>query len=217
MQHVEGALGEQPLRLARAGRLDDVVAGVAQRAAERLEDFFFVVDEEDRAAVASSGDARRESRPACRAASTGRSMRISVPRARRARHGDRAAEALDDVLGDRQAEAGAAALGREVGIEDARQVGRRRCRRRDRRSTIATRSPSVAVRSVISGPAADRPLGAPSPFTAWRALTSMLTSAMRSRSASVVDVGSDRIEVERDRRRPGPTPAPRPPTRGRAR
>ena len=49
---------------------------------------------------------------------------------------NRAAESFDDVLGDRQAEAGAAALGREVGIEDLRQIRRRRCRRRDRRSIV---------------------------------------------------------------------------------
>ena len=36
---------------------------------------------------------------------------------------DRAAETLDDVLGDRQAEAGAAALGGEVGVEDLREIG----------------------------------------------------------------------------------------------
>ena len=50
------------------------------------------------------------------------SMRKSVPAPGRGRHADRAAEALDDVLGDRQAEAGAGAPRREVWIEDARQV-----------------------------------------------------------------------------------------------
>ena len=72
-------------------------------------------------------------------------MRISVPAPGALRHGNRAAEPFDDVLGDRQAEAGAAALGREVGIEDVREVGRRRCRRRGRRSTMRTRSPSRRV------------------------------------------------------------------------
>ena len=37
---------------------------------------------------------------------------------------------------------------------------------------------------------ADRRPPARSPFTAWRALTSMLTSAIRSRSASVTSIGS---------------------------
>ncbi len=50
-QHVEGTLAEEALRLARACRLDDDVAGVAKRAAERLQYFFFVVYQENRAAV----------------------------------------------------------------------------------------------------------------------------------------------------------------------
>ena len=50
-EHVERALREQPLRLARAGGVDDLVAGVAQRAAQRLEDLFLVVDEQDGAAM----------------------------------------------------------------------------------------------------------------------------------------------------------------------
>ena len=94
----------------------------------------------------------------------------------RARHRDRAAQALDDVLGDRQAEAGAAALGREVRIEDARQV-----RRRDADAAVArsTMRDAVAVRrgrrqSIDAAPAA-RAVGARR--TAWRALTSRLTSA----------------------------------------
>ena len=50
-------------------------------------------------------------------------MRISVPRPGDTRHHDGAAETFDDVLGDRQTEAGAAALGGEVGIEDVQQIG----------------------------------------------------------------------------------------------
>ena len=50
-------------------------------------------------------------------------MRISVPLPGVLLDRDRAAEAFHDVLGDRQAEPGAAAFGREVGIENARQVG----------------------------------------------------------------------------------------------
>ena len=95
---------------ARARRLDDVVAGVAQRAAERLENLLFVVDEEDRAAVGEC-----HAVPVCEAA---RSTDLgAAPGA--LDDGDRAAQPLDDVLGDRQPEAGAAALGREVRIEDA--------------------------------------------------------------------------------------------------
>ena len=47
-----GALGELALRLARAGRLDDLVPLVAERAAQPLEDLLFVVGEQDRAADA---------------------------------------------------------------------------------------------------------------------------------------------------------------------
>src|SRR5581483_1005347 len=65
-QQVEGPLGEQPLRIARAGRFDHLVAGIAQRPPERPQDLFFIVDEEDRAAVWHHG--------------WGKSMRISVPR-----------------------------------------------------------------------------------------------------------------------------------------
>ncbi len=44
---VERPLGEQPLRVARIGRLDHLMSGAAQRAAERLEDLFLVVDEQN--------------------------------------------------------------------------------------------------------------------------------------------------------------------------
>jgi len=49
-EEVERPFAEQPLRLARAGRLDDLVAGVPERAAERLQDLFLVVDEQNRTA-----------------------------------------------------------------------------------------------------------------------------------------------------------------------
>ena len=45
------AFGEQPLRLSRARGLDDLVSGVAQRAPERLQNFFFVVDEQNGTAM----------------------------------------------------------------------------------------------------------------------------------------------------------------------
>ena len=47
------------------------------------------------------------------------------PGVRAARHRDSAAEAFHDVLRDRQTEAGAAAFGGEVWIEDVRHVLRR--------------------------------------------------------------------------------------------
>jgi hypothetical protein len=46
--HVEGLHPEQPLRLARVRGLAHLVAGVAQRPAERLQNFLLVVHEEDR-------------------------------------------------------------------------------------------------------------------------------------------------------------------------
>ena len=68
--------------------------------------------------------------------------------------------------------------------------------------TIATRSPRASVRSVISGsggpepgPGRDPRRSTPRATTAWRAFTSMLTSAIRSRSASVVIGGSDRCST----------------------
>ena len=46
-EHVDGPLAQQTAGLAGTGRLDDLVAGVAQRAPQRLEDLFLVVDEQD--------------------------------------------------------------------------------------------------------------------------------------------------------------------------
>ena len=88
--------------------------------------------------------------------------------------------------------------------------------------TIVTRSPSAASAGVTNGAGAAGsvlPAGlvARAPFTAWRAFTSMLTSAMRSRSASVVTGGRAGIEVEMHRAPRGRTPSPPPPIRGRGR
>ena len=116
-EQVERALGEQPLRLARARRVHDAVAGVAQGAAERLEDLLLVVDEQNRAANV------RHRGCVC-GGLYGRSTRISVPAPGVLSIADRAAEAFDDVLRDRQAESRPAALGREVRIEDVREVRR---------------------------------------------------------------------------------------------
>ena len=82
--------------------------------------------------------------------------------AARARHRDRAAEPFDDVLGDGEPEPGAPTLGGEVRIEDVRQILRA--------------DADAAIASVTS----------PSPLAACRALTSMFTSAIRSRSWSAV-------------------------------
>ena len=46
-EDVEGALAEQPLRLTGARRVDHVVPGVPEGPAERLQDLFLVVDEQD--------------------------------------------------------------------------------------------------------------------------------------------------------------------------
>ena len=133
-EDVEAALREQPLRLPRARRLDDVVAVVAQRAAERLQDLFFVVDEQNGAATVRHHDA-----PCATLAGVSRAELGAPSRRRRgerqvdpdlgaaarlARHGNRAAKSLDDVLGDGEAEPGAAALGGEVRVEDAPEIGR---------------------------------------------------------------------------------------------
>jgi len=48
---IERALAEEPLRVARAGRFHDGVAGVAQRASERLQDLLLVVDEKNGAVM----------------------------------------------------------------------------------------------------------------------------------------------------------------------
>ena len=109
-----GALGEVPLRLARARRLDDLVPLVAQRAAQPLEDLLFVVGEQDRAAD-------RAHARASGGAAAGR-CGSRCPRRGWLVTAMRAAEAFDDVLGDRQAEAGAGAPRREVRVEDVRHV-----------------------------------------------------------------------------------------------
>ena len=124
---------------------------------------------------------------------------------------ERAAETFDDVLGDRQAEAGAAALRREVWIEDARQV---RLIDADAGVGDDDRDPAPAARVVptpgvwsISDCRRDRRRFAtpgacrrrrggrdrvPSlRVDDCRALTIRLTSATRSRSASVVTTPSE--------------------------
>src|SRR5205814_7310637 len=82
-EHVEGALGEQPLRLPRAGRVDHFVAGIAKRTAKRLENLFLVVDEKNGSAVCDHQRNGACSTVARRApssdAGTGNSIRISVP------------------------------------------------------------------------------------------------------------------------------------------
>src|SRR5262249_49954873 len=70
----EGVLRQQPLRLPRRRRLGDGVPGRAQRASERFQDFFFVVDEENRAAMCHEGRGGAEGGDA-----SGSSMQTSVP------------------------------------------------------------------------------------------------------------------------------------------
>ena len=82
--------------------LDHVVAVVAQRPAERLQDLLLVVDEQNGAARMPSVRRSPVRAAVRRSRSTGSSMRISVPCAGRAGDGDRAAQAFDDVLGDRR-------------------------------------------------------------------------------------------------------------------
>ena len=95
---------------------------------------------------------------------------------------------------------GARPPGREVGLEDVRQVGggdadaavlRPRWRRRRRRRR------GVAQLDVGGAGAAPRRRGPPPPR---RALERMLTSAVRRRSPSVTTAGQRGVEVERDRR-----------------
>ena len=151
-------------------------------AASALQDLGFVVDEQDRAA--------------CRSMVTAVSLRVDGPAARcarrcrrpaLARHGDRAAQSFDDVPGDRQAEPGSGPPRREVRVEDARQVLRRRCRRPRSRTSMATRS---AGRRASSRAGSPRPAGAVRRARARPgcALVRMLTSASRRRSR----VGHDR-------------------------
>ena len=99
-----------------------------------------------------------------------------------AARGDGAAEAFDDVLGDRQAEAGAGAPRREVWIEHPAEVVARGCRRRGRaRRSPRRRRRAATVLSTTGGLSPFRPRP-----TAARALVSRLTSTVRTRSASVV-------------------------------
>ena len=82
-EDVEASFGQQALRLVRTGGVDDVLSVVTQRTAEGLEDFFFVVDEKDRAARGDHQPCRVVSAPASRppgAAPKGKSIRTSVPR-----------------------------------------------------------------------------------------------------------------------------------------
>ena len=121
-EEIERPLGKQPLCVcARARCLDHLVPGLAQRPAERLEDFLFVVDEEDGTVLRRHASGR-----SCgiRRRGGGEVDTNLGAAADDARHADDAAQTFDNVLGDRQAEAGAAALRGEVRIEDAREIVR---------------------------------------------------------------------------------------------
>ena len=97
--------------------------GVAKRPSERLENLLLVVDEEDGAAVHHQPSRRRPARrwPTGSPGQRQLDAHLGAP-SRHAADADRPAEALDDVLRDRQAQPGAAALGREVRVEDPRQI-----------------------------------------------------------------------------------------------
>src|SRR5207253_8575021 len=75
----EGALRQQPLRVSRAGGLDHRVPGLAQRAAERPQNLFLVVNEQDCAAVHQNADRWTAAPAASGAASSGNSITTSVP------------------------------------------------------------------------------------------------------------------------------------------
>ena len=114
-QQVEQALAEKPLRFARSRRRDDLVPVFAQSSRECAEDLRFVVDEQNGAcAHACMG----WSAPAV----AGSSSVHFGPFARTADDGDRAAQPFDDVSRDCKTEARSAALGREVRLEDPRQI-----------------------------------------------------------------------------------------------
>ena len=145
-------------------------------------------------------------RHAGRGRAAGSSMRTSVPRPRALATAMRAAESLDDVPRDGRPSRCRSALGREVGIEDARQILPARCRRRGRATVDARRG--GAVRRAGRAAGSTRPSGGGSRrATAWLALASMLTSAV-PQALGVGGDGRDRaVEVQRDggrRRRPAP-------------
>ena len=124
-QQVERPLGQQALRLPRAGRFHHAVTGVAQGSAQRLEDLVLVVDQKNRTAVCghqASDLSLMESVMDVRVSASGRVMRDLGAASEFAVDRDRAAEPLDDVLRDREPEAGSAPLGREIRIEDPRDV-----------------------------------------------------------------------------------------------
>ena len=85
----------------------------------------------------------------------------------------------------------------KYGSKTLRQIGRRDA---DARSVTTMRDRGRASGARLRQRRSRPRRRAVWPFTAWRALTSRLTSAIRSRSASVVIGGSAGIEVERDRR-----------------
>ena len=133
-QHgVDGRLAERvEALLGRRGRRHAVALDDEQRL-ERFADDFLVVDDEDRGGDGVMGAVSCLCQAAAPAASTGDSAASGSARRKRvpwpvlALARQRAAVLLDDAVGDRQAEAGAAALGfrREERIVDAREVLRR--------------------------------------------------------------------------------------------
>ena len=211
---------EVTLRLADARRLDDLVALVAQRAAEPLEDLLLVVGEQDRAAdgVMRAPPARQRQvdagsrclrragwsttivppSPSMMFLAIGRPR--PVPARRVVKYG------IEDVRHVLGADADAAVLN---GDGDASCVVRVLTMHRPARHGDLPAAPLARRRARLRGGAAS---------TAWRALVRMLTSAVRSRSASVTQ---RRHRPDRGRARTGrcrrARPTPPPPTRGRRR
>ena len=121
-----------------------------------------------------------------------------VPRPFLALDVDRAAAQLDVAAGDRQAEAGAGGLGREVGLEDARE-------RLLVHADAGVRDPRSTTRVVLDGRASAP--GGPSPGIACSAFSTMLASAraISVRSTSTGGSGGGDVDLRCSMRPASPT------------
>ena len=196
-EHVDRALGQRPLRLAHAAGFDHVVTFQLQSLAQRSTDLLLVVDEKEGTAPGAMsrlcfefGGRAEALRHRNRAFVGGEVDADLGAAAGTALEHDDAAHALDDVLGNRKTEARARAFGREVRIEHARQVFGF-----DADATVTHEEPDgfphggcfdldIGHRAEARS-TGETALAALRAATAWRALVRILTSAMRSRSASM--------------------------------
>ena len=148
-QHVDAALGEQRAALRARCRLRRTSCPSSRSACPSVLAGFSL-----RRRRAARAGCRRRSRHAARARARGRGERqLDADFGAVARRGcrrDGSAQAFDDVLGDRQAEAGARALRREVRIEYARADPRASMPVPRSRTTMRTRSAARAVRGLRS-------------------------------------------------------------------